>query len=121
MRVTTRHLRQSAINLVTGENPNFLAELAPRGLAIGDKSQFLVAAANAHSAVKVIVLDFALGAIILLFRCVKAVEKLLSTGLNVTHWPAFSQPREAGKPERVGGLICFGVYILAVFARVWAL
>jgi hypothetical protein len=75
-----------------------------------------VAAANANSAVKVIALDFALGAIILLFRCVKAVEKPLSRLLNVSDWPAFSQPRKAGTAEKIGGWICFAVYVIAVVA-----
>jgi hypothetical protein len=80
----------------------------------------LAAAANVSSTAKVIALDAALGAIILLFRCVKAVETSLSQGLGLTHWPAFSEPRNAGTPEKAGGLICVGFYIVAIVVRICA-
>jgi hypothetical protein len=80
----------------------------------------LLAAKDTNSTAKVVALDFALGAIILLFRSVKALETPLSRKLDLTRWPAFSEPREAGKPQKVGGWICVVVYIIAVTC-VWAL
>jgi hypothetical protein len=79
---------------------------------------FLVflAAANAKSVPKVIALDVALAATILLFRSLKPVEKLLSKHFGVSDWPAFSKPRKTSTAQIAWGWICSVVYVLAIVA-----
>jgi hypothetical protein len=77
-----------------------------------------LAAANAKSAPRVIALDVALAATILLFRSLKPVEKPLSKHFGVSDWPAFSKPREASTAQLAWGWICSIVYIVAIVAVV---